>query len=77
VRLPLERNLHQVTLDLLLQGSVGADEDVLIGGAQLNEVGQRIALERAYRSLAKISTTQEQRWWLVDRANDCRPRTRT
>jgi serine/threonine-protein kinase PknG len=77
VRLPLERNLHQVTLDLLLQGSVNADEDVLIGGAQLNEVGQRIALERAYRSLAKISTTQEHRWSLVDRANDCRPRTRT
>ena len=77
VRLPLERDLHQTTLDLLLQGSVDPDAGVVIGGAQLNEVGQRIALETAYRSLAKLSSTQEQRWSLVDRANDCRPRSRT
>ena len=77
VRLPLERDLHQVTLRLLLQGSVAANADMLIGGAELNEVGQRTALERIYRSLAKLSTTQEERWSLVDLANECRPRTRT
>jgi serine/threonine-protein kinase PknG len=77
VRLPLERDLHQVALGLLLQGSLNSDADVRIGGAELNEFGQRIALEQAYRSLAKISTTQAQRWSLVDRANDCRPHTRT
>jgi serine/threonine-protein kinase PknG len=77
VRLPLERDLHQVALGLLLQGSLNADADLRIGGAELNEFGQRIALEQAYRSLAKISTTQAQRWSLVDRANNCRPHTRT
>jgi serine/threonine-protein kinase PknG len=77
VRLPLERDLHQTTLYLLLQGSVTADADVLIGNAELSEVGQRTALEKAYRLLAKLSATQEERWSLVDRANDCRARTRT
>jgi serine/threonine-protein kinase PknG len=77
VRLPLERDLHQVTLRLLLQGSVHADAAVLIGGAELDEDGQRMALEKAYRSLAKLSTTQSERWSLVDLANECRPRTRT
>jgi serine/threonine-protein kinase PknG len=77
VRLPLERDLHQVTLRLLLQGSVHADAAVLIGGAELDEDGQRMALEKAYRSLAKLSTTQSERCSLVDLANECRPRTRT
>jgi len=46
-------------------------------GAPLNEVGQRAALERAFRSLAKLATDDLERYSLVDRANASRPRTLT
>ena len=46
-------------------------------GADLDEQAQRAALERAFRSLAKLAPTDEDRYVLVDQANACRPRTLT
>lgn len=77
VRLPLVRDLHQHALALLLEGRVPSDESVQLMGAPLNEVGQRAALERAFRSLAKLATDDLERYSLVDRANASRPRTLT
>jgi serine/threonine-protein kinase PknG len=77
VRLPLMRDLHRMALTVLLEGHAGEDDQVLIGGAGLNEDGQRSALEAAYRSLAKLAPTETERWTLVDEANGFRPRTLT
>ena len=77
VRLPLVRDLHLMALTLLLHGRVTPDDSVLLGGAGLNEIGQRTALEQTYRSLAKLAPTQDLRWALVDQANESRPRTTT
>ena len=60
---------------MLLDERVVADDDIVLVGAALNEDGQRTALERTYRSLAKLAPSEEQRCELVDQANACRPRT--
>ncbi|HUE05819.1 MAG TPA: tetratricopeptide repeat protein [Acidimicrobiales bacterium] len=75
VRLPLLRDLHDRALSMLLDETVAADERELLGGAELTEFGQRNALERTYRSLARLAPTEEQRCALVDQANASRPRT--
>jgi serine/threonine-protein kinase PknG len=77
VRLPLLRDLHLQALAMLLDDRVAPDEDVELVGAVLDENGQRAALERTYRSLAKLAATEAQRWSLVDEANASRPRTLT
>jgi len=46
-------------------------------GAALDELDQRAALERAFRSLARLAPSDEERFALVDRANAYRPRTMT
>ena len=46
-------------------------------GAALDENGQRTALERTYRSLARLASSDEERFALVERANAYRPRTMT
>ncbi|MGH3437648.1 MAG: tetratricopeptide repeat protein [Sciscionella sp.] len=46
-------------------------------GCGLNDRELRFGLERNYRSLARFMTTQEDRYALVDKANDIRPRTLT
>ena len=77
VRLPLVRDVHQQALAMLLDGRVASDGNVQLMGAALDEVDQRTALERAFRSLARIASTDEERFALVDRANAFRPRTMT
>jgi serine/threonine-protein kinase PknG len=75
VRLPLLRDLHERALRMLLNETVTGDERELLGGAVLTEFGQRSALERTYRSLARLAPNEEQRCALVDQANASRPRT--
>ncbi len=77
VRLPLLLDLHTQALALLLDGRVTPNDEVKLAGATLDEPGQRTALERTYRMLAKLADTDDGRWKLVDRANQSRPRTRT
>ena len=77
VRLPLVRDLHLQALAMLLDDRAGPDENIQLVGAVLDENGQRTALERTYRSLAKLATTEAERWSLVNEANAYRPRTLT
>ena len=77
VRLPLVRDLHQQALAVLLDGGAGPDDTVRLMGAALDEQDQRAALESAFRSLAKLAPSDEERYALVDQANACRPRTLT
>jgi len=37
--------------------------------------GFRLGLERSYRTLARLAHSQEERYALIDRANEKRPRT--
>ena len=77
VRLPLVRDVHQQALAMLLDGRAAADDKVQLMGATLDELNQRVAVERAFRSLARIASSDEERFALVDRANAYRPRTMT
>ena len=77
VRLPLVRDLHQHALAMLVEGRTAPDEAVQLMGSELDEHAQRAALERTFRSLAKLAPTDEDRYVLVDEANACRPRTLT
>jgi serine/threonine-protein kinase PknG len=77
VRLPLVRDLHREALSMLVDGSVQPDEGVQLMGAALDESSQRLALERAFRSLAKLAVDDLERYALVDQANSFRPRTLT
>ena len=76
-RLPLARELHAQALAMLLDGRVVPDEHEVLGGEELTEFGQRTALERTYRQLAKLASVEEERCALIDQANDLRPRTLT
>jgi serine/threonine-protein kinase PknG len=75
VRLALSRDLQLQTLRLLTQGVT--DPGASMSGATLTEDDTRAALEETYRSLAKLSHTDEERFALVDLANAYRPRTLT
>jgi len=76
-RLPLVRELHTQALAMLLDGRAAPDEQEALGGEELTEFGQRTALERTYRQLAKLASLEEERCALIDQANDLRPRTLT
>jgi len=77
VRLPLVRELHLQALAMLLDDRVDPDENCQLVGSVLDENGQRAALERTFRSMAKLAATEAERWSLVDEANAYRPRTLT
>jgi serine/threonine-protein kinase PknG len=77
IRLPLVRELHAQAITMLLEGLSAADDNVLLGGARLDEFSQRTALERTLRSLAKLAPTEYERFDLVDQANSARPQTLT
>ncbi|NGO84388.1 serine/threonine-protein kinase [Streptomyces sp. 196(2019)] len=72
-------------LDWVLSGSPGAPppggsaagppETRKLLGAELNERGLRLGLERSYRMLARLAQRGEERIELVERANRFRPRT--
>jgi serine/threonine-protein kinase PknG len=71
----LTRDVLTCALDLLDAGAVRADPDVTVMGRPFTELGLRSGLERAYRSLARIASTRDERIRLVDLANQERPRT--
>lgn len=69
----LDVELFEAALAGLTSGSVKAQPSVTIRGQKLDEPGVRHGLERAYRTLAKLSPDDPERWRLVDRANQVRP----
>jgi len=74
-RAELTRDILTCALDLLDADAVPADPDVTVMGEPLTESGLRSGLERAYRSLARLAPTRDERIRLVDLANEERPRT--
>jgi serine/threonine-protein kinase PknG len=75
VRGELCARLLGTALDQLGSGALEPRQDVLLLGQPLRQVPLRLALERAYRDLARLATGAE-RIRLVDLANRARPRTR-
>ncbi|HEV2759769.1 MAG TPA: tetratricopeptide repeat protein [Acidimicrobiales bacterium] len=69
----LDVELFEAALSGLTAGTVKAQPSVTVRGQPLNEAGVRQGLERAYRTLAKLSPDDPERWRLVDRANQVRP----
>jgi serine/threonine-protein kinase PknG len=69
----LDVELFEAALAGITSGSVKAQPSVKVRGQALDESGVRQGLERAYRTLAKLSPDDPQRWRLVDRANQVRP----
>jgi len=69
----LDVELFEAALSGLTSGSVKPQPSVTVRGQPLDEAGVRQGLERAYRTLAKLSPDDPQRWRLVDRANQVRP----
>jgi serine/threonine-protein kinase PknG len=74
-RASLTRDLLNAALQLLGTGRILPDPQVTVLGEPLVERRLRTGLERAYRALARLAPTQEQRIELVDQANQVRPRT--
>ncbi len=74
VRAGLTRDLMLAALDLL-ELTPAPGQGALLAGVPLEENAIRQALERACRTLAKLSTTSAERVALVDQANSFRPRT--
>ncbi len=69
----LDVELFEAALAGLTSGSVKPQPAVKVRGQTLDETGVRHGLERAYRTLAKLSPDDPGRWRLVDRANQVRP----
>jgi serine/threonine-protein kinase PknG len=74
-RAALARDLLAAALDLVGSGALTPAPGVLVAGCPLQGVDLRFGLERAYRDLAKLASTTEARYELVDQANRVRPRT--
>ncbi|MCM3926474.1 serine/threonine protein kinase, partial [Frankia sp. AiPs1] len=71
----LRRDLLAGALDLVTSGALAADPQVRIAGSPLRPAALRLGLERAYRTLARLAATPDERYALVDLANGVRPRT--
>ena len=69
----LDVELFEAALQGLTSGSVKPQPLVTVRGRRLDEDGVRHGLEQAYRTLAKLSPDDPERWRLVDRANQVRP----
>jgi serine/threonine-protein kinase PknG len=74
-RAGLTRDLFQAALNLVRTGRVHANPSVTVLGEPLTERRLREGLERAYRTLAHLSPSSDERIRLVDLANQVRPRT--
>ena len=74
-RASLTRDLFQAALNLMRTGRVRPNPQVTFLGEPLTERRLREGLERAYRTLAHLAATPEDRIRLVDLANQVRPRT--
>jgi serine/threonine-protein kinase PknG len=75
VRGELSVRLLETALDQLASGALEPRDDLRLLGQPLRPLPLRLALERAYRDLARLATGAE-RVRLVDLANRVRPRTR-
>jgi serine/threonine-protein kinase PknG len=53
----------------------GPQENTRVGGVKATETDLRIATERAYRDLARFTSSRDDRMKLIDMANSVRPRT--
>ncbi len=73
-RAQLATELLDAALDALTAGGA-RPSDALVLGSPLQEVPVRLALERAYRDLARLATSDEEKIRLVDLANQKRPLT--
>jgi len=71
----LAADLLTVALGWLTRTPAGPSGSEIVAGAPLTEHGVRAGLERALRTLAKLTPDPAQRIALVDRANRVRPRT--
>jgi serine/threonine-protein kinase PknG len=67
--------LYETALQLLRTGHIRPDAGVTLLGEPVTEVRLRLGLERAYRVLARLASSPEERINLIDRANEARPRT--
>jgi serine/threonine-protein kinase PknG len=67
--------LLEAALELVQAGTVAPSGDVMIMGSPLEAQSLRLGLERAYRDLARLALTADERIRLVDRANHVRPKT--
>jgi serine/threonine-protein kinase PknG len=74
-RAGLTRELLEAALSLVRTGKIHADPEVTVAGEPCTEQRLRVGLEKAYRTLARMAPTEEERIGLVDRANQTRPRT--
>jgi len=74
-RASLTRELFEAALQLLRTGRIPPDPATTLLGEPVTEVRLRLGLERAYRALARLASTPEERINLIDRANQARPRT--
>jgi serine/threonine-protein kinase PknG len=74
-RASLTRDLLTAALQLLSTGHITADPHLTVLGEPLTEQRLRLGLERAYRALARLAPTPDERIRLVDQANQVRPRT--
>ncbi len=74
-RASLTRDLLSAALQLLHAGHIRPDPAVTLLGSQLTEQRLRLGLERAYRTLARLTPARDERIRLVDLANQVRPRT--
>jgi len=77
VRLPLVRDLQDQALTMLLEERAAPDAQLVLAGAPLTEPDLRSALERTFRSMAKLAGSDAERIELVDLANAHRPRSLT
>jgi serine/threonine-protein kinase PknG len=67
--------LLEAALDLVQAGVVAPSGKIDIMGSSLDAQSLRRGLERAYRDLARLATSADERIRLVDRANRVRPKT--
>ncbi|MGH9126511.1 MAG: tetratricopeptide repeat protein [Acidimicrobiales bacterium] len=74
-RAGVTRDLLESALQLLRTKAIHPDATILVGGVPVTEARLRLGLEKAYRTLARLSPSAEERIRLVDKANQTRPRT--
>jgi serine/threonine-protein kinase PknG len=72
-RATLAAEVLQAALDALAGGLLSNAPDTRLFGHPVNETGLRRGLERAYRDLARLAPTPDERLRLVDLANHVRP----
>jgi serine/threonine-protein kinase PknG len=74
-RAALTRDVLVAALGLVDDGQVSPDPSTVVAGSPLVEADLRSAVERAYRTMAKLAESEAERIELIDEANRSRPRT--